>query len=70
MRRQKPRPIHAYEDQEQDEDDFYDEEYYIWPTVAKHEPGDFRKFYTVVTSSVLAYSFSSGAAQVVPEPEV
>jgi hypothetical protein len=60
----------AGEEFEDDFSDGYAEDYYIWPPVAKHEPGDFRKFYTVVQSNVLGYTFTSGAAQLVPEVEV
>jgi hypothetical protein len=34
-----------YTDENQDEDkDYYDEDYYVWPKAARHEPRDFRKF--------------------------
>lgn len=52
------------------EDEGYLEDEYIWPRTARHEPNDFRKYYTVVDSSVLAYTFSSRAAQVVPDVEL
>jgi hypothetical protein len=42
---------------------------YEWPEAAKHEPIDFRKYYTVCRSNVLAYTFSDGASQVVPDVE-
>lgn len=45
------------------EDDF------VWPKAAKHEPIDFRKYYAVCRSNVLAYTFSDGASQVMPDVE-
>jgi hypothetical protein len=62
------------EGEEEEEDEDYSSDYssnddYRWPRAARHEPGDFRHYYNVTRSSVLAYTFSSRAAQVVPETE-
>jgi hypothetical protein len=52
-----------------DTDEYFedDDEFYVWPTSAQHVPSNFRQFYTVTRSNVLAYTFSSGAAQAMPE---
>jgi hypothetical protein len=66
------------EEEEEEEEDEEEEDYSsddssnddcMWPRAARHEPGDFRHYYNVTCSSVLAYTFSSRAAQVVPETE-
>lgn len=55
------------EDESYSDDSFSDD--YRWPRHAKHEPSDFRHYYNVTCSSVLAYTFSSRAAQVVPDTQ-
>jgi hypothetical protein len=58
------------DEDEEDEDDDDDEDGLWWPSAAKHQPGEFKKFFSCPSSSVLCYTFAGRASQgLVPESE-